>query len=211
MRPFLMRQFVSENCIIFWRTLAMYCVHLQHLILKFHTRYMPYSYVCLSVFLLYCMQRTLCNNINDQAHRSLISTHQLIIRPMSNVQLIPAFPPLLYLPPILQAWNDDRSIFHRLAKATLILYHEIRRETQSASLDLLLLEPGCSRESTLHGFRVIRDTSEVISTTHESSQVSRPSVNIRSEDFHHVFLRIGWHPDLAAMAVGGDVQLFAIV
>ena len=41
--------------------------------------------------------------------------------------------------------------------------------------------------------------------------LTRPTINVSSENFHHVFFRVTGDADLGAVSVGGDVELFVIV
>ena len=41
--------------------------------------------------------------------------------------------------------------------------------------------------------------------------LTRPTINVSSENFHHVFFRVTGDADLGAVSVGGDVELFVVV
>lgn len=87
---------------------------------------------------------------------------------------------------ILQAGDDDRPVLHRRTVSAIVLHHEINRQTQLAtamSRDSLTKRP-------VDDLRIVDDTSDVVSSTHQPLVFSRLSVHVLRENLHHVFLRV---------------------
>jgi hypothetical protein len=108
--------------------------------------------------------------------------------------------------PILQARHNDRSILHRCTVRPLILHHKVHRKTQLATP----LPRRSLSKCPVHNLGIIHNTGHVISSAHEPLVLSRATVDILREDFHHVFFRVGRLVS-RAMSILRDIEHSVVV
>ena len=105
------------------------------------------------------------------------------------------------LPTVLQTRYNDWPILHWRTVATIVLHHEVHRQTQFSTS----MPWHCLAKCAIDNLRVVDDASNIVSAAHKAPVLARLTVHVLSKDLHHILLGIR-RLVVAAMAVLWYIQ-----